>query len=83
LIDYVSESSGLSARQASEVLLTKLNLSGDFLCFNHYEKGLIFVHKIITNIFFNNERKELTDKIKKDEVKMFKNAKRSKRKNDN
>ena len=80
-IEYFSDivvSSGLPVRKATEILLTKLNLSGDFLCSNHHEKGLVFIHRIITNIYLNNERKELTDKAKKDEVKRFKNAKRSK-----
>ena len=82
LLEYFSDIvvfSGLPVHKATEILLTKLNLSGDFLCSNHHEKGLVFIHRIITNIYLNNERKELTDKAKKDEVKRLKIAKRSKR----
>ena len=42
--------------------------------------GLVCINKIITNIFYNNERKLVTDNAFKDDVAAFKNNKRSKRK---
>ena len=36
---------------------------------------LVFINKIITNIFYNNERKLVTDSAFKDDVAAFKNNK--------
>ena len=51
-----------------------------FLCNDHHDYVLVFINKIITNIFYNNERKLVTDSAFKDDVAAFKNNKRSKRK---
>ena len=71
------KSSGLTVRLAAETVLKELFEYGEVLCNDH---GLVFTNKIITNIFYNNERKLVTDSAFKDDVAAFKNNKRSKRK---
>ena len=74
------KSSGLTVRLTAETVLKELFEYGEFLCNDHHDYGLVFINKIITNIFYNNERKLVTDSVFKDNVAAFKNNKRSKRK---
>ena len=74
------KSSVLTARLAAETVLKEIFEYGEFLCNDHQDYGLVFINKIITNIFYNNERKLVTDNAFKDDVAAFKNNKRSNRK---
>ena len=74
------KSSELTVRLAAETVLKELFEYGEFLCNDHHDYGLVFINKIITNIFYNNERKLVTGSAFKDDVAAFKNNKRSKRK---
>ena len=80
LFNDTIKSSGLTVRLAAETVLKELFEYGEFLCNDHHDYGLVFINKIITNIFYNNERKLVTASAFKDDVAAFKNNKRSKRK---
>ena len=72
--------SELPEKKLSEYVLNCKNAYSDaFLCNNH--KGVrTIVHKIITNIYFNNEQKKLKDSVRKDSVKDFKQRQRKRQK---
>ena len=74
------KSSWLTVRLAAETVLKELFEYGEFLCNDRHDYGLVFINKVVANIFYNNERKLVTGSAFKDDVAVFKNNKRSKRK---
>ena len=72
--------SGIPSRIAGEFLLKKY-LSVDeygFACTGHESETGAKIIRRITNVFFNNKRKCLTDAVTDDRVKKFKSNKRTK-----
>lgn len=84
IIDFFNitiKQSGLSVRLAAETVLDKLINGVNFTCASHQNHGRRLTNRIISNIYFNNERKLSTDKVAKDDVEAFKKRQRVKRKN--
>ena len=72
--------SELPERKLSEYVLNCKNTYPDtFLCNNHKDVRSR-IHRIITNIYFNNEQKKLKDSVRKDSVKDFKQRQRKRQK---
>ena len=57
--------SGLSARLAAETVLDKLINGVNFTCASHQNYGRRLANIIISNIYFNNQRELLNDKVAK------------------
>lgn len=71
--------SDIADRTAAEhVLFHQLQSFETFTCDTHKEKGQKLANRIITNIYFNNKRKQSTDTVMKDKVKSFKKRQREK-----
>ena len=90
LIDYICESFAmldhvfdlinncqLQHRKAAKLVLERDGYKS-FLCSNHQTLGKDFVHTVISNIYFNNSRKRLTDSIIGDNIVEFKKRQRAK-----
>ena len=71
--------SPLPDRIAGETALKRNDCPSTFLCTEH-EHLIKFVNRTVTNVYFNNERKKLKDKVRKDSVKEFKQRQTKKRK---
>ena len=72
--------SELPERKLSEYVLNCKNAYPDaFLCNNHKDVRTR-IHRIITNIYFNNEQKKLKDSVRKDSVKDFRQRQRKTKK---
>ena len=83
IIDFfkiIIKQSGLSVRLAAETVLDKLIIGINFTRAVHQNCGRRLANRIISNIYFNNERKLNTDKVAKDDVEAFKKRQRGKRK---
>ena len=75
IIDFFNitvKQSGLLVRLAAETVLDKLINGVTFTGDSHQNYGCRLANRIISNIYFINERKLLTDKVAKDEVEAFK-----------
>ena len=73
--------SELSVRLAAETVLDNLINGVNFTCDLHLNYGRRLANIIISNIYFDNERKLSTDKVAKDDVEASKKRQRGKRKN--
>lgn len=74
----IIRNSPLAARKAGEYILSRsLDYQG-FCCETH--ETIVFDHaiRIISNVYFNNQRKRLTETVLKDQVVAFKKNKRAK-----
>ena len=71
--------SPLSERTAAELSLQRNDLPTTFLCPNHSSQ-IWLINRIVTNVYFNNERKNLKGTKRKDEVRSFKERQLKKRK---
>ena len=70
--------SSLSERQAAEhILLNKNDYPVTFLCEIH-KPAIKQIYRTISNVYFNNERKSVSDEVRKDAVKDFKKRQRQK-----
>ena len=79
-VKSILSNSELTERKLSEYVLNCKNVYPDaFLCNNHKDVRSR-IHRIITNIYFNNEQKKLTDSVRKDSVKDFKQRQRKRQK---
>jgi hypothetical protein len=91
LIDYVCDgfayidcvfdiinSSKLQDRKAAKLVLNIAMKNEAFLCLTHWIKGRDYVHHTISNIYFNNNRKVITDCVHKDNIVAFKKRQRFK-----
>ena len=91
LCDYVAQSfayldassslirqSKIPARRAAEEILSILQCRPRVFCKQHEVNNMSKVDRIISNIFFNNQRKRVTDSDVKDGVETFKKNKRQK-----
>ena len=91
LCDYVAQSfayldaswslirqSKIPARRAAEEILSILQCRLRAFCKQHEVDNMSKVDRIISNIFFNNQRKRVTDSDVKDGVETFKKNKRHK-----
>ena len=65
----------MKGRVAAEYLLNIAMFHEPFLCSVHWSTGQSMTHRIIASIYFNNERKIMTDSVHKDNVILFKNDK--------
>ena len=72
---YVITSLKMKDRVAAEYLPNMVMFHELFLCYVHWSTGQSMTHRIIANIYFNNERKIMTDSVHKDNVVLFKNDK--------
>ena len=64
---------------AQELLnLTTSEWDTSFACLEHSIKSIELVNKIISNIYFNNLRKQISETHRKDQVSAFKSNKRQK-----
>ena len=71
--------SNLSERTAAEIALKRNNSPVTFLC-SYHTNMLKFINRTVVNVYFNNERKKMKDKVRKDAVKDFKQRQTKKRK---
>ena len=73
---------GEAIRESGLETLKRFQTNEDitFMCDEHREVGKSTVHRIVTNIFFNNEQKIKTAEIRKNDVVEFKSRQRRKRK---
>ena len=82
LLDFFSDiisKSSLSSRVAAENLLNHVFQSYEtFTCNVHESTGQVITNRKIVNIFFNNQRKLVTDSVVADGVKSFKKRQREK-----
>ena len=80
LLDYFNgtiNKSDIPARTACEyTLINMLDSYQSISCLNHERKIQLFVNRIISNIFLNNERKLSTDFVSVDAIKSFKKRQR-------
>ena len=80
LLKSILLNSNLPERKLSEYVLNCRNAYPDvFLCNNHKDVPSR-IHRIITNIYFNNKQKKLKDSVRKDSVKDFKQRQRKRQK---
>ena len=68
----------VSTRTTAEYVLMKYSEPVRFTCEAHVEWGRKFSSKIITNIFYNNKQKIVTDTVRMDVVSGFKSRQRFK-----
>ena len=66
----------LPARLAAETALAIANFPHNFICDSHEDKIVKKINRIVSNIFFNNERKRKTAAVVKDKLQAFKKLKR-------
>ena len=81
ILDACSDSirrSLLPARKAGEHILRKFLIGEGFCCPVHEAAVCARAIRIITNVFFNNQRKRLTEVVVNDRVVAFKKSKRTK-----
>ena len=71
--------SELSDRAAAEITLKRNNSPVTFLCTQHSDT-LKFINRTVVNVYFNNARKIMSDQVRKDSVKDFKQRQTKKRK---
>ena len=70
--------SALDSRKAGENVLKMVSKDLNFSCPKHESVILNHAMRIITNVFFNNQRKRTTETVVDDRVAAFKRTKRSK-----
>lgn len=73
----IIRSSKVPSRKAGEEILKKLHFRPQLFCEDHRIENSARVDRVITNIFFNNQRKRLTESVVKDRVVAFKKIKRT------
>ena len=79
LIDALSftiQKSDLPVRSSTEFALEKAEFTFDFVCEAHSEIITKTVNRILTNVYFNIQRKWRTSSITSDKVKQLKRLKR-------
>ena len=65
-------SSKMKERAATEHLLNFVMFREPCLCSAHWSKGQSMTHRVISNSYFNNNKKIMTDSVHKDNVVSFK-----------
>ena len=68
----VITSSKMKERAATEHLLNVVMFREPCLCSAHWSKGQSMTYRIISNSYFNNKKKIMTDSVHKDNVVSFK-----------
>ena len=68
----------MKERAATEHLLNVVMFHEHFLCSAYWSKGQSMTHRIISNSYFNNKRKIMTDSVHKDNVESFKKRQKEK-----
>ena len=71
--------SELPERTAAEIALKRNHSPVTFLCPDN-TNFLKFINRTVVNVYFNNERKQKQDSIRKDAIKDFKQRQTKKRK---
>ena len=68
----------MKERNAPEHLFNVVMFHESFLCSFHWSKGESMTHRIIANIYFNNQRKIMTYSVHKNNVVSLKKRQREK-----
>ena len=74
----VITSSKMKGRAPTEHLLNVVMFHEHFLCSAYWSKGQSMTHRIISNSYFNNKRKIMTDSVHKNNVVSFRKRQREK-----
>ena len=64
-------------RKAGEFILFRYLCANGFCCEAHEESVFARIIRTVSNIFYNNERKRLTESVRKGQVVAFKKSKRT------
>ena len=70
--------STVPSRKAGENLLHRFLPANTLACDHHKNSIYSYTNRIITNVFFNNQRKRTTESVVNDRIKSFKKLKREK-----
>ena len=72
--------SELPERKLGEYVLNCKNVYPDAFLYNNHKDVRSTIHRIITNIYFNNKQRKLKDLVRQDSVKDFKQRQRKRQK---
>lgn len=70
--------SGVPSRKAGENVLCTMLTNGNLACPKHESIISVHVNRTLVNIYFNNQRKRVTNEVLKDKIVQFKRSKREK-----
>ena len=81
ILDFISPivrkyGSSFPTKQLCELILLKLFATVNFTCQDHQDWGKKFASRTVINIFYNNQQKVSYDRVRKEQIKEFKQRQR-------